>query len=89
VQAAQHFAAEHVPHGRNPELVEAQGFPPLGVERVGDSSWRVALRGRDGTAFEVTVHRDPGPAAVLLTCHADAARHPPVFRLQDLRARDG
>jgi hypothetical protein len=88
VQAAQHFASEHVPRGRNPELVDADAFSPLSVERVGDSSWRVALRGRDGTALDVTVHRDPAPTAVLLTCHADVARHPPIFRLQDLRARD-
>jgi hypothetical protein len=87
VQAAQHFAAEQLADGRPPELVDAEAFEPLANERVGESSWRVELQGANGRALEVTVHRDHSPTAVLLTCHADATRHPPVFRLEGLRAR--
>lgn len=88
VQAAQHFAAEQLTDGEDPGAVQADAFHPLAVERVGESSWRVRLRGADGATWELTVHREPAATAVLLTCHADAARHPPVFRLEGLRARD-
>jgi hypothetical protein len=92
VQAAQHFAAERLVDGLSegsaPDLVRADAFHPLHCERIGESSWRVDLRGGDGMVLEAVVHRDPAPTAVLLTCHADAARHPPVFRLEDLRVRD-
>jgi len=92
VQAAKHFAAERLLDGVSgpgaPDLIEADAFHPLHCERVGESSWRVDLRGRDGKLLEAIVHRDHAPTAVLLTCHADAARHPPVFRLEDLRVRD-
>jgi hypothetical protein len=89
VQAAQHFAAEQLSDGGAPDLVDAEAFRPLHCERVGESSWRVELRGRDEAVLEAIVHRDVDSEPVLLTCHADAARHPPIFRLEALRTRDG
>jgi hypothetical protein len=101
VQAAQHFAAEQLSGGLSAglaeglsegsaaDLVDAEAFRPLHCERVGESSWRVELRGRDETRLEAIVHRDVDSTPVLLTCHADAARHPPIFRLEALRARPG
>ena len=89
VQAAQHFAAERLSDGGAPDLIDAEAFHPIRVDRVGESSWKVQLVGADELGLEVIVHRDPAPTAVLLTCHADAARHPPVFRLESVRTRGG
>jgi hypothetical protein len=89
VQAAQYFAAQQLSGGREPGLIGAEDFHPLVVERAGDSSWQVELRAADGSRLAAVVHREPDSEAVLLTCHADVARHPPVFRLEELRVRDG
>ncbi len=88
VQAAQHFAAEQRGNELATDLVAADAFRPLGCERVGESSWRVELQDVAGRAVEAIVHRDPDPHAVRLTCSADTARHPPIFRLEVLRVLD-
>ena len=79
-QAAQHFARVHLGSAAIDDL------DPVGETAHGDGRSSVELAVRGAGTVTVTVHREPGPTAGLLTCHATQFLHPPVWVLDSFAA---
>ena len=82
VQAAQHRARLHL---AEPGV---DALPLLGIERVGEQSWAVTLRGSAGTLVTVTVAARTAMSSAPLTCSATAPSSVRTFDLLGIVATE-